>query len=185
MGARRLILTGAPGTGKSTLLAALAAAGWATSPEVSRAIIREQQAQGGRLTPWQDLAGFLTVCATRMKSNRERATANGVTIYDRAEPDLAAYARWGGAVSPLAPPRAGTWYEAEVLYAPLWPEIFTHDAQRCQTWADAVALDRCLRDVYRELGYTLRELPRVSVSERLAWVEQMPAFSGKETSCPV
>jgi predicted ATPase len=35
------ILTGSPGSGKSTLIAALAEVGIATSPEVGRAIIRE------------------------------------------------------------------------------------------------------------------------------------------------
>ena len=41
------VITGGPGSGKTTLIEALAAAGVATSPEVGRAIIREEMAVGG------------------------------------------------------------------------------------------------------------------------------------------
>ncbi len=52
------MLTGGPGAGKTTLIAALAEAGFSTMPEAGRAIIREQQAVGGRALPWLDPPAF-------------------------------------------------------------------------------------------------------------------------------
>src|SRR3546814_13953289 len=52
------VVTGGPGSGKSTLIDALVAAGFATSPEVGRAIIRKEWAAGGPAFPWVDHLAF-------------------------------------------------------------------------------------------------------------------------------
>ena len=51
---RFLVLTGAPGSGKTTLIEAVRVAGFATAPEAGRGIIRDQVAIGGPALPWQD-----------------------------------------------------------------------------------------------------------------------------------
>jgi predicted ATPase len=48
------VLTGGPGSGKTTLVEALAARGYATAPEAGRTVIREQLAIGGKAIPWID-----------------------------------------------------------------------------------------------------------------------------------
>lgn len=45
------VVTGGPGAGKTTLIAALAAAGLATMQEAGRAVIREKSAMGGQALP--------------------------------------------------------------------------------------------------------------------------------------
>ncbi|PID68155.1 MAG: hypothetical protein CR968_03115, partial [Flavobacteriia bacterium] len=55
---QRYIITGAPGSGKSSLLEALKLRGYHCFDEVSRLIIKEQQQINGQLLPWDDLAGF-------------------------------------------------------------------------------------------------------------------------------
>lgn len=52
------IITGGPGSGKTTLIDALAALGFQHMPEAGRAIIRDQVAIGG--VP--DVSGFLRLC---------------------------------------------------------------------------------------------------------------------------
>ena len=51
---RFFVLTGGPGSGKTTLIQALAKRGFATAPEAGRGIIRDQQAIGGAALPWAD-----------------------------------------------------------------------------------------------------------------------------------
>lgn len=55
---RFFVLTGGPGSGKTTLIEALRAQGFATAPEAGRGIIRDQMAIGGPALPWQDRAFF-------------------------------------------------------------------------------------------------------------------------------
>jgi predicted ATPase len=52
------IITGGPGSGKSTLIEALAAEGFHHMPEAGRAIIRDQVAIGGTALPWADRAAL-------------------------------------------------------------------------------------------------------------------------------
>jgi len=52
------VLTGGPGSGKSTLMDALQRAGHARSIEAGRSIIRDQLAIGGKALPWADPDAF-------------------------------------------------------------------------------------------------------------------------------
>lgn len=51
---RFVVMTGGPGSGKTTLIEALSKRGFSTSPEGGRAIIRDQMAIEGRALPWAD-----------------------------------------------------------------------------------------------------------------------------------
>jgi predicted ATPase len=61
-------------------------------------------------------------------------------------------------------------YNRRVFLAPPWPEIFTQDAERKQTLAEAEATCQVMREVYTGLGYELVELPLAPISERAAFV---------------
>lgn len=52
------VITGGPGSGKSTLVDALAPRSPQTMPEAARAIIRDQVEIGGNAVPWSDRNGF-------------------------------------------------------------------------------------------------------------------------------
>ena len=54
---RFIVLTGGPGSGKTTLIEALRRLGLATAPETGRAIIREQVAIAGPALPWVPRTG--------------------------------------------------------------------------------------------------------------------------------
>ena len=55
---RFIIVTGGPGSGKSTLIDALAAAGFVRTIEAGRGVIQDQVAIGGNALPWQDPPAF-------------------------------------------------------------------------------------------------------------------------------
>lgn len=52
------IITGGPGSGKTTLINTLAAKGYQCSVEAGRAIIQTQQASVGGALPWHDPVAF-------------------------------------------------------------------------------------------------------------------------------
>ena len=170
---RLFVLTGGPGSGKTTLIEALAAASVPTSPEVGRAVIREQLAIGGDALPWADQRAFAELMVVRDIAAREAALASGaITVLDRGVPDVAGFLRVSGlSVPPHIDAAARTCrYNPRVFIAPFWPEIFTGDAERKQSPEVAEATFAVMAETYRGYGYELIELPCVSVAARVAFV---------------
>ncbi len=168
-----IIISGGPGAGKTTLIDALASEGFATKPEVSRTIIREQHDNGGSLYPWVDIRGFAAECERRMRADLTATnTRDGVCFFDRGLPDIAGYLRHHGAEPwPSLAEGLGS-YAPVVLMAPPWEAIFVQDRERPQAYAESVVIHAHLVHAYSEIGFAVIELPRVSVAERVAWIKK-------------
>lgn len=173
MSDRFIIVTGGPGSGKSTLIDALERAGHARSVEAGRAIIQDQLAIGGPALPWNDPALFaeLMLC-WEMRSYGLAQGERGLVFFDRGVPDCIGYLRLMGLPVPEHMRRAAEIYRYNglVFLAPPWPEIFRQDRERKQDFAEAVRTCDALASTYRELGYELAELPRATVEERVRFV---------------
>jgi predicted ATPase len=164
------VITGGPGSGKSSLVDALAAAGFRHMPEAGRAIIRNQVAIGGTALPWADRSAFARLMLEQeMRSYRAALQMTGPVIFDRGIPDVIGYLQLCGL--PIPDP---AWeaahrrrYNRRVFIAPHWPAIFTQDAERRQDLAQAEATCGVMEEVYAGLGYELVPLPFASVEERV------------------
>lgn len=166
-------ITGGPGSGKTTLVDALAAAGIATSPEVGRAVIKAELARGGNALPWGDELAFAQAMLTGdLAAHADALERARLTVMDRGVPDIAGFLRANGrAVPPHIDAAArATRYNARVFLAPFWAEIYAHDAERLQSPELAAATQAAMIETYRDYGYRLVELPRASVAERVAFV---------------
>lgn len=89
---RFFVLTGGPGSGKSSLVDALQQRGNARSVEAGRAIIQDQMAIGGRALPWVDpilLAELML--AWEMRSYRIAQDQAARVFFDRGVPDVVGY----------------------------------------------------------------------------------------------
>lgn len=167
------VITGGPGSGKSTLIDALAAAGVATSPEVGRAIIKEELASGGTALPWLDQCGFAHRMIEReIAAHRAALATRETVVLDRGVPDVIGFLRLSGITVPPAIEAAAREYRynPRVFIAPWWADIFTTDAERKQTPEEARATFAVMVETYRNHGYRLVELPRATVAERVALV---------------
>lgn len=169
---RFAVLTGGPGSGKTTLAERLATLGYATSPEASRALIRDQKAIGGPLRYERDPVLYAdVVLAWEMRSYREALDRPGPVFFDRGMPDVASiHLQLGVAVPAHVSAAAEAFRYGTAFIAPPWPEIYVHDDDRTHTWEHAVAVYDALLVAYERYGYDLVELPRVPVEERVAFV---------------
>lgn len=167
------VLTGGPGSGKTTLVERLTALGYATAPEAGRAIVRDQVAIGGPLRPEADPVAFLeAILQWELRSYRWAAALAGPVFFDRGLPDVAGAYRQLGRPVPAHVVAAVTAfrYAPVVLVAPPWPEIYVHDEERKHSWESAVRTYEVMVEAYGAAGYQLVELPRVPVEERVAFV---------------
>lgn len=172
-GARFFVISGGPGSGKSTLISALAETGIAHMPEAGRAIIQQEVAAGGTALPWKDRSAFAERMLTQDIANWRRAQdLDGPVIFDRGIPDVMGYLKLiGHAVPPHVAQAAEHYrYNPRIFLAPPWREIFVRDAERKQSFAEAEATFRAMQEVYAGLGYDLALLPQVPVAQRVAFV---------------
>ena len=172
MSARRFVITGGPGAGKTTLIASLAARGHRVFPEAGRSILRLQEAIGGPAHAARDPSAYaeaMLVWDLRSWSELEA----GAAFFDRGVPDTIGYLNLIGRKVPDHLTRAahGFRYADPVFVAPPWRDIYGTDSERKQSWDVAVATHDAIRAVYEGLGYRMVDLPLADVAERVRTVE--------------
>lgn len=167
----RYIITGGPGSGKSSLIDALSTKEHQCFEEISRVIIREQHQIGGDKVPWKNLAEFAAICYERMSNQLSECNSSTYCFFDRGLPDIIAYIRRGGLNVPPEYFEKCKDYNKCIFLAPPWKEIFINDAERPESFEDALEISSFLRNTYQELGFTVIELPKVSIQERLLFIE--------------
>jgi predicted ATPase len=167
------VITGGPGSGKSTLIEALSRRGLAHSIEAGRAIIQDQIAIDGPALPGRDPLAFAELMLSwELRSYRVAQAESGHVFFDRGVPDVVGYFQLLGRPVPSHVTRAAERfrYSRRVFLAPPWPAIFTQDAERKQTAEEAERTCEAMIAAYSSCGYELVALPRVSVDERACFV---------------
>ena len=141
--------------------------------EVGRKIVQEQAAIGGTATPWQDPIAFRELAFRRSVAAFEAVEErSGPVFFDRGICESIGYSRQLGVPVPDAYHAAARRrrYAPLVFVTPPWRKIFENDAERKQSWNDAVADYRVNVQAYQEAGYQLVEVPRAEVVKRVAFV---------------
>lgn len=170
--AKSLVLTGGPGAGKTSLLAALQGMGFPALDEAGRAVIQDQQRIGGGALPWVDPGAFAEqMLGWDMRNFRIAEREAGPVFLDRGIPDIIGYLELTGLLVPAHLEKAASVfrYDQVFLLRP-WPEIFAQDSERRQTWEEAVRTCEAMERVYARLGYPLTEVPQGTLEQRAAFV---------------
>lgn len=167
------VVTGGPGSGKSSLIDALRRRGFQSMPEAGRAIIQDQVRIGGTSLPWADRTMFaeLMLC-WELRSWHEASKMNGPVLMDRGMADVYGYLTLCDLPVPAHVIAAAMEfrYNVKVFIAPYWEEIFSQDAERKQDRKEAEATGAVMAEIYARLGYQLVELPRDTVETRADFV---------------
>ncbi|HXJ89325.1 MAG TPA: AAA family ATPase [Candidatus Binatia bacterium] len=167
------IITGGPGSGKSSIIEGLRQRGFASAPEAGRAIIQDQMAIEGRALPWADRMLFAELMLSwDIRSYRLAAEHNGPVFFDRGIPDVLGYLRLSNLSVPEHMNKAAAVfpYNPTVFVAPPWKEIFHQDRERKQDFNEAVRTYEALASMYEELGYELVGLPQGPVDDRVGFI---------------
>ncbi|MEM7457975.1 MAG: ATP-binding protein [Pseudomonadota bacterium] len=162
------ILTGPPGSGKTSLLEALSS-DVNTVPEAARRVLSEQRASGGTVTGDQDPGAFIQHMQETMDKDFE--TASGLSLFDRGLPDLLAFCAYYK--SPDIELRAEIKrmrYQPLIFFLPAWRDIYHSDQERRLDFAGAAAFGDLTRQAYRQSGYVILDVPKTSLAGRRAFI---------------
>ena len=164
------VFTGGGGTGKTTLIRHLQAAGELIAHENIRAVIREQVEAGGRAVPWIDPQACCDLTTARDIADFDRLAGESRRVFfDRGLMDM--YGTNGVAPSPTLVEAIRTRrYNARVFVFPPWREIYGTDAERREDWSKMQAVFEQILTTLRALGYEPVVVPTGSVEERAAFV---------------
>jgi predicted ATPase len=171
MGPIRIAVTGGPGAGKTTLLNELSARGYPVIRDAAREIIAVRKAKG--LSPRPAPAEFARRVFDEDVQQYDGAPRDrGPIFFDRCLVDSIGMLAKLNELSPddvraLLSRRP---FCATAFILPPWREIYRTDAERDQTFAEAVSVYGAVRDWYCGCGYDLVEVPAGPVAERCHFV---------------
>lgn len=173
------VISGGPGSGKTTVLQELAKLGFAYAPEVARKIIQEETSSGGTALPWQDREAYSKLMLSRsIESYLEHSGSLKITFSDRGIPDTLCYARLIGVLDTAeAESACRTYRYAPVVFlAPPWRAIYETDDERKQDFAEAVRTYDEMTKVYEECGYQVSILPKLDPADRAKFILERVHF---------
>jgi predicted ATPase len=167
------ILTGGPGSGKTTILNGLRDRGFTCVEEVGRLLIQEQLKIGGNAVHWGDQKAFRDLMLSRsMYLYDQMRLQEDVVFFDRGIPELIGYcALIGCEVPPYLQKAVEEYsYNKSVFIMPPWQEIYQNDPERKQDFQEAIDTYHCVANAYTDTGYSLIEVPKASVEERITFI---------------
>lgn len=167
------VVTGGPGSGKTSLLEALRSRGYTCSVEAGRGIIQDQVSIAGPALPWHDRSLFAELMLSwEMRSYRIGQETAAPVFFDRGVPDVLGYLRLIGIPVPDHIRNAAQEfrYNSTVFITPPWREIFSQDRERKQDFNEAIRTYEVMVATYTELEYRLVEIPRVPVEARANFI---------------
>ncbi|WP_213989848.1 AAA family ATPase [Sodalis sp. dw_96] len=168
-----IIVTGGPDSGKTTLINKLHKMGYACTVESGRGVIQAQVAIEGQALPWKNPLLFAEFMLSWEKHSWYLAAQMGTPVFfDRGIPDVVGYLNLLEIPVPAHIINAVMRfrYSAKVFIAPPWPEIFVQDAERKQTFNEAVLTYDSMCQAYTKYSYDLVEIPRVPVADRAEFI---------------
>ncbi|WP_305810568.1 AAA family ATPase [Photobacterium leiognathi] len=168
----RVIFTGGPGSGKTSVIDLLCQMGYQSAPEVGRKVIQAQVKSQGSALPWLDKAAFRDEMVLEEINNYENFGDTEITLYDRSIIDSYGYSKLECIpISELllAKCRELDYYRKVFIFPP-WEEIYENDAERKQDFNIAVATYHEMVNAYKKFDYDLIEIPKASVKERAKFI---------------
>lgn len=173
MKTRKIVITGGPGTGKSSIIHKLEENGEKCLHEVSRRVTLEAQKEGiDQLFLEKPLLFSQKLLEGRLDQFLEANMIKADHIFlDRGLPDILAYMDYFNTIYPdLFHTTCIEYRYDRVFILPPWREIYTSDNERYETYEEALKISSYLYSTYKMYGYTPIEVPKLGIEDRTQFI---------------
>ncbi|RXP57633.1 ATPase [Lutibacter sp. HS1-25] len=170
---RKIVITGGPGTGKSTVIEALIKLDFTCMPEISRTVTLNARDQGiEQLFLTKPLLFSELLLEGRINQYLESEKKNSeLVFFDRGIPDVHAYLNYISVDFPDSYIQKSNLYRYEFVFLmPPWEEIYITDNERYENFEQALAIHNHLERTYKKLNYPIIEVPKGTVKERTDFI---------------
>ena len=168
---KKYIITGAPGTGKTSIITELKKRDFSCSKEISRDIIAEQIKKKGDILPWKDLNSFSQRVFLARLTQFINTPNNINHFFDRGVIDVIAYMKLENhETSHFESKLKNIKYNKKVFYTPIWKDIYVKDVHRKESISKAIKIENQLLKIYKKHNYKMIEIPKFSVEERTDFI---------------
>jgi predicted ATPase len=163
------VITGAPCSGKTSVISSLEQHGYRVVHETARAYINEELNKGRTINEIKaDMSLFEHNIFYRKIEIESSLPEKVIVFLDRAIPDSIAYFRFAG-LNPEEPKKES----AKIRYRKIF--LFDrlrikHDEVRNENEEDSILIDRLIEETYKTLGYEIIRVPVLPVGRRVDFI---------------
>lgn len=173
MNTKKIVITGGPGTGKSSIINQLKSRGFVCYDEISREITLQARKDGiEQLFLTEPLLFSEKLLEGRTQQFKDAIKEDKNLVFlDRGLPDVLAYMDYIGDKYPdrfIEICKLHS-YDYVFVLAP-WQEIFTSDSERYENFEQAIEIHHHLLEIYMRFGYQLIDVPFETIEKRTDFV---------------
>ncbi len=173
MNPKRIVITGGPGTGKSTLIKLLEESGYPCLHEVSREVILQARKEGHEQLFLNNPILFSEkLIEGRLEQFRQVTDfKQDILFYDRGLHDVIAYLNYIESAFPEEMHKTCKNHSYDLVFIlPPWKEIYTTDNERYESFTEAEKIHSHLKNTYKSYNYSPIEVPKLPVKQRLSFI---------------
>ncbi|MEK6153564.1 ATP-binding protein [Flavobacteriaceae bacterium 3-367] len=180
MNTTRVVISGGPGTGKTSVIKMLEESGFFCFHEIIRSMTSNAKKEGNPeafvsnpIVSVSNPAEFNEmILQGRIDQFKRLSEVKGrPAFYDRGIPDVLAYMDFfGQSYEDHFVSACKTHLYDTVFLLPPWKEIYVSDNERFESFEEAVQVHEHLERTYRRFGYDIVMVPLTNVEERLAFI---------------
>ncbi|WP_417887836.1 AAA family ATPase [Zunongwangia sp.] len=173
MKAKKIVITGGPGTGKSSIIMELEKRGYTCLHEISRQVTLEAQKQGiDQLFLERPILFSEKLLEGRLKQHKIASKSEEKIIFlDRGIHDVVAYLDFFSTSykEPFMSTCEQNKYD-QVFILPPWEAIYKSDNERYENFQEATEISTYISATYKKYGYKPITVPTGTVSNRTDFI---------------
>ena len=170
---KKIVITGGPGTGKSSLINELMNQKFFCMNEISRKVTLDARKNGIEQLFLKDPLLFSQLLLEGREQqflNADKENAD-IVFFDRGIPDVHGYMNYIGVDYPDIYKEKSLKYRYTIIFmTPPWQEIYQSDNERYESYEQSLAIHNHLKKTYLELEYSILDVPFVSINERVQFI---------------
>ncbi|TYB74360.1 AAA family ATPase [Bizionia myxarmorum] len=173
MNIKKIVITGGPGTGKTSIINELKDRGYVCLDEISRQVTLKAREDGvEQLFLTQPLLfSEMLLEGREAQFNQANTQHESVVFLDRGIPDVLAYMDFIGDSIPgnFEESCKNHFYDLAFILKP-WQDIFISDSERYENFNQAVEIHDNLLKTYEKYGYNLLDVPFDTIENRSDYI---------------
>ena len=166
---KKIVITGGPGTGKSSIIAELSKRGYHCMEEISRQVTLDARKNGIEQLFLDNPLLFSELLLEGRKQQYIDASkkTSDLVFFDRGLPDVLAYMEYVGDKYPqeFIDTCKNNVYDHVFILSP-WQNIYSSDSERYENFEQSVKIHDHLLNIYEKYDYNLIDVPFEKVQTR-------------------